>query len=226
MVLYFLYFRLSKKQNMKKTLFLILILLTASLSYGQKKGAKKKAPAKPASTALAKADNLTAEIVKGNFYLFINNKAKKDTIGIKTVDENSLPKNCAIKGFSAKGTPLYLLTWTEEQTTKTDLKTEVRSTLFSEVYDVTTKTKLFSNQQTTTNITEKVFLDRLKNASETQEKVRREGFEFSLTPDGDIVQKNKTQQNTFTFNAAEKKYVDGKTTSVAPASTPAKKKKA
>ena len=137
-----------------------------------------------------------------------------------------MPKNCALKAFSAKGTPLYLLTWTEEQTTKTDLKTEVRSTLFSEVYDVTTKTKLFSNQQTTTNITEKVFLDRLKNASETQEKVRREGFEFSLTPDGDIVQKNKTQQNTFTFNAAEKKYVDGKTTSVAPASTPAKKKKA
>ena len=61
---------------MKKTLFLILILLTASLSYGQKKGAKKKAPAKPASTALAKADNLTAEIVKGNFYLFINNKER------------------------------------------------------------------------------------------------------------------------------------------------------
>lgn len=212
---------------MKKTLFLILILLTASFSYGQKKGGKKKAAAKPASTALAKADNLTAEIVKGNFYLFINNaKAKKDTIGIKTVDENSLPKNCALKAFSAKGTPLYLLTWTEEQTTKTDLKTEVRSVLFSEVYDVPTKTKLFSNQQTTTNITEKVFLDRLKNASETQEKVRREGFEFSLTPDGDIVQKNKTQQNTFAFNAADKKYVEGKTTSTAPAVTPAKKKKA
>lgn len=212
---------------MKKTLFLILILLTASFSYGQKKGAKKKAAAKPASTALAKADNLTAEIVKGNFYLFINNgKAKKDTIGIKTVDENSLPKNCALKAFSAKGTPLYLLTWTEEQTTKTDLKTEVRSVLFSEIYDVPTKTKLFSNQQTTTNITEKVFLDRLKNASETQEKVRREGFEFSLTADGDIVQKNKTQQNTFAFNAADKKYVEGKTTSTAPAATPAKKKKA
>lgn len=212
---------------MKKTLFLILILLTASFSYGQKKGGKKKAAAKPASTALAKADNLTAEIVKGNFYLFINNtKAKKDTIGIKTVDENSLPKNCALKAFSAKGTPLYLLTWTEEQTTKTDLKTEVRSILFSEIFDISTKTKLFSNQQTTTNITEKVFLDRLKNASETQEKVRREGFEFSLTADGDIVQKNKTQQNTFAFNATDKKYVEGKTTSAAPATTPAKKKKA
>lgn len=212
---------------MKKTTLLLLLLLTATFSYGQKKGSKKKGAAKPASAALAKADNLTAEVVKGNFYLFINNKAKKDTIGIKTVDEKNLPKNCTLKGFTAKGTPLYLLTWTEEITTKTELKTEVRTILFSEVYDTASKTKLFSNQQTTTNITEKVFLDRLKNASETQEKVRREGFEFVLTPEGDIVQKNKTQQNTFAFNAADKKYVEGKTTSLAtPTAAPAKKKKA
>ena len=210
---------------MKKIAFLILLVLTAAFSYGQKKGSKKKAAAKPASAALAKADNLTAEIVKGNFYLFINNKAKKDTIGIKTVDEKNPPKNCTLKGFTAKGTPLYLLTWTEEITTKTELKTEVRTILFSEVYDTASKTKLFSNQQTTTNITEKVFLDRLKNASETQEKVRREGFEFVLTPEGDILQKNKTQQNTFAFNAADKKYVEGKTTSTATAA-PSKKKKA
>lgn len=211
---------------MKKTALLILILLCTTISYGQKKKAKGKTPAKPASTALAKADNLTAEIIKGNFYLFINNKIQKDTIGIKTVDANSSPKDCTIKPFTAKGTPLYLLTWTEETTTKTDLKTEIKSTLFSEVYDVSTKTKLFSNQQSTTNITEKVFLDRLKNASETQEKVRREGFEFILTPDGDIQQKNKTQQNTFAFNATDKKYVEGKSVvTSAPAKTLAKKKK-
>ena len=212
---------------MKKTALLILILLSTAISYGQKKKAKGKAPAKTTSTALAKADNLTAEVVKGNFYLFINNKTKKDTIGIKTVDANSSPKDCAIKPFTAKGTPLYLLTWTEETTNKTDLKTEIKTVLFSEVYDVSTKTKLFSNQQSTTNITEKVFLDRLKNASETQEKVRREGFEFILTPDGDIQQKNKTQQNTFAFNATDKKYVEGKpVVTAAPAKAPAKKKKA
>lgn len=210
---------------MKKTALLILILLSTALGYGQKKSSKKKTTAKPASAALAKADNLTAEIVKGNFYLFINNKAKKDTIGIKTVDEKNLPKNCTLKGFTAKGTPLYLLTWTEENTTKTDLKTETKTILFSEIFDTASKTKLFSNQQITTNITEKVFLDRLKNASETQEKVRREGFEFVLTAEGDIIQKNKTQQNTFAFNAADKKYVEGKTTSTS-APAPAKKKKA
>ncbi len=212
---------------MKKTALLILILLCTAISYGQKKKAKGKAPAKSASTALAKADNLTAEIIKGNFFLFISNKNTKDTIGIKTVDANSLPKDCTIKPFTAKGIPLYLLTWTEETTTKTDLKTEIKTTLFSEVYDVSTKTKLFSNQQSTTNITEKVFLDRLKNASETQERVRREGFEFILTPEGDIQQKNKTQQNTFAFNATDKKYVEGKPTSLATstAKTPAKKKK-
>lgn len=212
---------------MKKASFLILILLCTAISYGQKKNAKAKAPAKTTSTALAKADNLTAEVIKGNFYLFINNKPKKDTIGIKTVDANSLPKECALKAFTAKGTPLYLLTWKEESTTKTELKTELKTVLFSEVYDVTTKTKLFSNQQTISNITEKVFLDRLKNASETQEKVRREGFEFILTPEGDIQQKNKTQQNTFAFNPTDKKYVEGKPFIIgtAPAKAPAKKRK-
>ena len=212
---------------MKKTALLILILFCTAISYGQKKKAKGKAPVKSASTALAKADNLTAEVIKGNFYLFINNKANKDTIGIKTVDANSLPKECVLKAFTAKGTPLYLLTWKEENTVKTDLKTEIKTTLFSEVYDVSTKTKLFSNQQATTNITEKVFLDRLKNASETQEKVRREGFEFILTPEGDIQQKNKTQQNSFAFNATEKKYIEGKPTVVAAAQSkaPVKKKK-
>jgi len=212
---------------MKKTALLILILFCTAISYGQKKKAKGKAPAKATSTALAKADNLTAEIIKGKFYLFVNNKTKKDTIGIKTVDANNSPKDCLLKAFTAKGTPLYLLTWTEEATTKTDLKTEIKTVLFSEVYDVSTKTKLFSNQQTTTNITEKVFLDRLKNASETQEKVRREGFEFILTPEGDIQQKNKTQQNNFAFNATDKKYVEGKpVVTAAPAKTTAKKKKA
>lgn len=211
---------------MKKTALLILILFCTTISYGQKKKAKGKTPAKTASTALAKADNLTAEIVKGNFYLFINDKTKKDTIGIKTVDVNNLPKDCALKAFTAKGTPLYLLTWTEENTIKTDLKTEIKTTLFSEVYDVSTKTKLFTNQQSTTNITEKVFLDRLKNASETQERVRREGFEFVLTPEGDILQKNKSQENNFAFNATDKKYVEGKPTNlVTSQKAPAKKKK-
>ena len=176
---------------------------------------------------MAKADNLTVEIVKGNFYLFINDKTKKDTIGIKTVDVNNLPKDCALKAFTAKGMSLYLLTWTEENTTKTDLKTEIKTTLFSEVYDVSTKTKLFTNQQSTTNITEKVFLDRLKNASETQERVRREGFEFVLTPEGDILQKNKSQENNFAFNAVDKKYVEGNPTNLATSQkAPAKKKKA
>ena len=42
-----------------------------------------------------------------------------------------------------------------------------------------------------------VFLDKLKNASETQERMRREGFEFFLNADGTITQKNKTQENKF-----------------------------
>jgi len=37
-------------------------------------------------------------------------------------------------------------------------------------------------------------LDNNKTASETQEKMRREGFEFTLNPDGSITQKIKRRK--------------------------------
>jgi hypothetical protein len=110
---------------------------------------------------------------------------------------------------------LYLITWIEKITVKTDLKTEDIINLHSEIYELSSKKQVVANIQITKNITEKVFLDKLKNASETQQRVRREGFEFILLPEGDIVLKTKTQENKMMYNPIDKKYVDAK-----PASKP------
>lgn len=194
---------------MKRNLILILVVLLSVANYGQKKKSTK-AVVKPTST-LAKADNLIAEVKTGNFQLTINENGKpKDAIVVKAADAKFTPTDCKLTAFKANGTTLYLLNWTEKTLNKTDLKTENITTIYSKVYDVTTKAEVFSNYQTTNNIVEKVFLDRLKNASETQEKIRREGFEFILNPDGSIVQKNKTQENKWTYDAKAVKYVDAK----------------
>lgn len=192
---------------MKKILILVIISFFYSSVYSQK---KKVSPKKTASIVLAKTANLSAEIVKDNFYLFINNVNSKDTIVLKKVDIKNLPINCKIAVFTTKETPLYLITWSEKTITKTDLKTEEVNLVYSEIFDISSKIMALGNIQTTTNITEKVFLDKLKNASETQQRIRREGFEFVLLPNGDVTLKNKTQENKLTYSPIDKKYVDAK----------------
>lgn len=192
---------------MKKLIFLVLISLFCSSLSAQK---KKVTPKKTASIVLAKTANLSAEIVKDNFYLFINNVNSNDTIVLKKVDIKNLPINCKISVFTTKETPLYLITWSEKTITKTDLKTEEVNLVYSEIFEISSKTMAIGNIQTTTNITEKVFLDKLKNASETQQRIRREGFEFTLLPNGDVTLKNKTQENKLTYSPIDKKYVDAK----------------
>lgn len=186
----------------------MLVLLLSISNYGQK---KKAATATKTTPVLAKVDNLVAEIKGGNFQVTINeNNKPKDAIVVKTADAKFTPTDCKLTAFKANGVTLYLLNWTEKALNKTDLKTENITTIYSRVYEVATKTEVFSNYQTTNNIVEKVFLDKLKNASETQEKIRREGFEFILNPDGSIVQKNKTQENKWVYDAKAVKYIDAK----------------
>ena len=197
---------------MKKMMVLVLVSLFCVSIYAQK---KKPIAKKSTSIVLAKAANLSAEIVKDNFYLFINNVNSKDTIVLKKVDVKNLPSNCKITVFTTKETPLYLITWIEKITIKTDLKTEDIINLHSEIYELSSKKQVVANILITKNITEKVFLDKLKNASETQQRVRREGFEFILLPEGNIVLKTKTQENKMMYNPIDKKYVDAK-----PASKP------
>lgn len=198
---------------MKNVIIVILFSLISSNAFSQK---KKPVPTKASQTTaikgvLAKLDNLVAEIKSGNFQLTINENGKpKDAITIKTIEARFSPTNCKLSSFKANGATLYLLTWTEISQNKSDLKTEDITVVNSIVYEIPTKKQVFSNTQLTNHIVEKVFLDRLKNASETQERMRREGFLFTLNPDGSITQKNKTQENKWVYDAAKMEYVDAK----------------
>lgn len=201
---------------MKKILLLFVISSIFNTVYSQ----KKKPTQQISSSVLAKSDNLSVEIVKSNLCLLIANKgAKKDTIVLKNKVDNSLPKECKIQSFLAKNLKLYSISWIENKLTETKLKTEDATTVYTELCDIASKTKLLSNAQTTTKIKEIHFLDTKQTVSETIQKVRNEGFVLSLTKEGDVILKNKTQENKLTYNPTENKFVN------ASISTQLKKKK-
>ncbi|MBN8643000.1 MAG: hypothetical protein J0L86_14400 [Flavobacteriales bacterium] len=198
---------------MKRIFLLVLMTMISTSTFAQKKKsvAKKPATTTTAKGVLAKIDNLVAEVKTGNFQVTISENGKpKDAITVKAVDAKFAPTNCKLTSFTASGVKLYLLTWTEVVVIKSDLKTENLTNVYSVVYEIPNKRQVFSNTQTTNHIVEKVFLDRLKTASETQEKIRREGFEFILNADGTITQKNKTQENKWKYDPATFEFVDAK----------------
>ena len=195
---------------MKKIVLFAFIFLFTTSMYSQKKKVVNSAAAKN-TVALAKIDNLVAEVKTGNFQITINENGKaKDAIIIKTADAKFAPIDCKLSSFTASGTKLYLLTWTEKTLNKTDVKTEEITTIYSNIYEITSKKLALFNTQLTNHITEKVFLDKLKNASETQERMRREGFEFKLNADGSVTQKSKTQENKLIYDIAKMQYVSAK----------------
>jgi len=193
---------------MKKMVLLAFIALLSANSFAQKK--KTSAKKVVATAGYAKVDNLVAEVKSGNFQVTINENGKpKDAMIVKAADASFTPLECKLSSFTAGGTKLYLLTWSEKSGSKTDLKTEDITTIYSVVYEITAKKQVFSNTQMTNHITEKVYLNHTA-ASETQEKIRREGFEFKLNPDGSITQKGKTQENKFAYDATKAEYVAAK----------------
>lgn len=184
---------------MKKIfLFLCVGLLTFNGFAQKKKGGAKK-PATTAS-ALPKVDNLQVEIKNGNFQISISEKGKtNDALVVKAVEASFRPDNCKLSSFMASGVKLYLLTWTELTKVVSGKKTEDKTTVYSVIYEVASKKQVYSNYQLTNHITEVVSLGGTA-ASETQEKIRREGFEFVLNPDGSVTQKGKNQQTTFVYD--------------------------
>jgi hypothetical protein len=194
---------------MKKIIFFVCIVISANYGFSQKKNVTAKS-AKETPT-LAKTDNLSAELKGKTFQvaIFENNKPI-DGIVIKELTDEVKPTDVKLTSFLASGIKLYVLQWTEKTNTKTDVKTEDITTMYSVIFDVVSKKQVFSNFEKTNNIVEKVFLDRLKNASETQERVRREGFTLIINPDGTISQKNKSQENKWKYDAAKLEFVDAK----------------
>ena len=51
-----------------------------------------------------------------------------------------------------------------------------------------------------------VFLDKNKTASQTVDKTRKEGFEFTLTKDFEVHLSTKTQTNKYKFNTTTRRY--------------------
>ncbi|HSD14393.1 MAG TPA: hypothetical protein VLB74_07070 [Flavobacterium sp.] len=191
---------------MKKTFLLFALVLMTAVGYSQK---KKKSSSKSAtnSEVLAKSDKISAEIVKNEFHLYLNEGVKKEVLFTRPIDSKKKLSECKITSFKAKDTQLYYISWIEKGTNKTDLKTEDITSIVSEIWDVSTKSRVVTNTQTTTNITEKVFLGGSKDVSETQQRRRSEGYEFKLLPNGDIVFKGKSSETKQTYDGIAKKYV-------------------
>ena len=156
---------------------------------------------------MVKLNNLSVALIQNNLYLFIENKgAKRDTILLKKYDAKGNPTECKITAFKTKGTPLHLISWSEKSATETKEKTENKTMQYNEIWNIKVKAKAFSNLQTTTKIKEIQYLDKLKNASQTVDKIRNEGLAFTLTKEGDVYLKNKTQENTLSYNASSNVY--------------------
>lgn len=189
-------------------------------------GAQTKKPSKKvAKGTLAKSAQAAVEWRENGKQTQIYYLAAKDTVMLKTHD-GKLPEvlpGCSIKPFTAQGTPLCLVSW-QEKTVQGDAKSKLENitTTYYRVIDPAQKAILHENAYAVANVTEIVWLDPNKTASKTVEKVRREGFELSLTPQGDLLLANKTQQDKMGYDAATKKYV---AVSAPLAKQPVKKKK-
>lgn len=221
---------------MKKILLLLTVVLISGVSFAQ----KKKTPVKGSKidkTVLGKSGTITAELLKKKdayrLYLLVPDAKKKlDTFSLKTaaydpkapaeIRDNNIPTNCTIVPFVSKGVNLHSISWIEKALTESTDKKEEATRTITEIWNMATKTQLYSNVQTSTKITEILYLDKLKNASQTSEKMRNEGFNLTVSKEGDIILKNKSQENKLVYDAAENKYVPVKN---AAAAAPAKKKK-
>lgn len=201
---------------MKKIVLLVALSMCLTTAYSQKKKGAKKAGT-PASV-LAKMNELTAQLTpkKDRFEVLFG----KDTLFTRKIDlsannkpttkNNNIPTTCTITPVVVKGTPLYCITWSDNNITEAAEKTEDRTKVYSEIWNPVTKTQVLANVQTTTKIKEILWLDKGKNASQTSEKLRREGYEFSMNKDGDVILKNKTQENKMVYNPATNVYEDVK----------------
>ncbi|MGH2665624.1 hypothetical protein [Flavobacterium sp.] len=188
---------------MKKTMLLVLLLFCGSMYCQKKKAAPKVAAPSP---VIAKSGNISAEMVKNNLYLFTKNGTKKDTLLLKKFNEKGTPTECKITPFTAKGVAMYLITWTEKSISETKLKKEETTITESQIWNPATKALLIGNTQTAIKIKETVFLDKLKNASETQERMRNSGFAFEFLTDGDFNLKDKSSSTKYTYNTTTSKY--------------------
>jgi len=192
-----------------KKLILTFLLVTTTIGFAQ----KPKAKTATSSNVLATFENLKAEIITENgkqkLAIIMETDGKKENIILKeltTKDKAQQPTNFKIKSFTVSGVKLYHFSYTENIITETKVKKENALITSNEIWDLSsTKIKILGNIQTTTNIKEIKQLGK-STATETVEKTRREGFEFTLTKDFEVLLSTKTQTNKYKFNASTRRY--------------------
>ncbi|WP_136666582.1 hypothetical protein [Flavobacterium sp. H122] len=185
-----------------KKIALLLMILTVSLSYGQKKKKKVK-PVKTVSAALAKSGD--ASVVfnkKKDLYLVV----VKDSMLLTKNRAGFIPANVKITPVKIKTNTFYCVTWNETQKTDTNVKKEVAAVTENQIWNPSTKTLLVGNTHKAVDVTETEFLDRLKTASQTVYKKRNEGFEFKLLDNGDFTLSNKAVSTKYSYNEKSLKY--------------------
>jgi hypothetical protein len=187
-----------------KKIILSFFLIISTFGFSQ----KKKSKVNPI-TVLAKVENISVETNKSDLnLLIISAEGKKESTLIKTFEPGTAIKDCKITKFLSGGVSFCNISWMERVVIG-EPKTKIEETIktINQIWDVNTKTKTFSNEQSTTNIKEQVFLDRLKNASETQERIRKEGQEFSLLPDGIVVLRSKNSESRLAYSVKDNKFM-------------------
>lgn len=191
---------------LKKSLIIVFCMLNCFV-FSQ----KKKTPTTP---PLASFENITMDIISENgkykLVAYIQFDDKKEKVILKeltTSDKTQFPTLLKINSITISGVKLYHFSYIENIKNETKLKKEETLITSNEIWDFSSvKVKILGNIQKTSKIKETVFLDKNKTASETQEKTRREGFDFSLTKENEVILSNKTQSNRYKFNPETRRF--------------------
>lgn len=199
-----------------KRLFLMVIAVCSFCASAQKKpGGVKKPMSRNTVTVsnskklvLAKVGEVAAEqLEKKNGVLFYA-LAGKDTLFSSAIEKGAAPSDVKITPVSAGSTKLHSISWNQKKKIgDPKAKLENITESHTEIWNAAAKKRVFENTNSVNNITEIVWLDPNKTASKTVEKVRREGMECSVSPQGDVILKNKTSESRLAYDAALQKFV-------------------
>lgn len=187
--------------------FLALILLSFC-TFTTSAQKKKAFTPKPAKKTVAKSASAVAEWLPtktgAKFYLLSG--PQKDTLLLKQFDAKVEPIETTITEFTSKGNKLIAVNWKETTSVKNPSKTENGLTVETRIFDPVAKTNVFENNQSTVNISEIVSLGGTQ-ATKTVEKVRRDGCECRISPDGEVTLTSKTRNEKLTYDPKQGKYV-------------------
>jgi hypothetical protein len=196
---------------MKKILLLLCCLCGIVVSAQKKKPVKGKNTVAVASSkklVLAKVGEVSAEQLEKKNGVVFYALSGKDTLFSSALQKDSgLPSDVKITPVTAGSAKLHSISWNQKKKIG-DPKTKLENITEShtEIWDVAAKKRVFENTNSVNNITEIVWLDPNKTASKTVEKIRREGMECSVSPQGDVILKNKASDSKLGYDAAQGKF--------------------